>query len=75
MIFFWFSEMFQVLKSFSIVTKPCSVQTIRRISATVPQMKKMRFSDLQPDSDVILISGKDEQKTVMKYSEALERVN
>ena len=38
-------------------------------------MKNIKFSDLQPDSDVILVSGKDDdQKTVMKYSEALEKV-
>ena len=66
--------MFQILKSLFLVAKPCSVPTLRTISVTVPQMKKMKFSDLQPDSDVILISGKDDEKTVMKYSEVLEKV-
>ena len=69
------SEMFSVLRCITLATKPCSVQTMRRISVTAPQMKNIKFSDLQPDSDVILVSGKDDdQKTVMKYSEALEKV-
>ena len=61
--------MFKVILS---AAKPCTFQTYRWLTASVPALKKFQTDDLSPDADVILRTGKDSK--TMKYGEVLEKV-
>ena len=50
------------------------MKTIKNISCSASNWKKFSFSDLDPDTQVILVSPKDASESQMKYSEVLEKV-
>ena len=49
-------------------------QTVKNFSCSATNWKKFSFSELDPDTQVLLISPKDASETQMKYSEVLEKV-
>ena len=50
------------------------MKTIKNISCSATNWKKFSFSDLDPDTEVLLVSPKDASESQMKYSEVLEKV-
>ena len=53
----------------NLQTKP-----FRNFSCSATNWKKFSFSELDPDTQVLLISPKDASETQMMYSEVLEKV-
>ena len=70
--------MFRLYKALPIlhgfVQPNLQTKTIKNFSLSASNWKKFSFSDLEPDTPVILISPKDASETQMKYSEVLEKV-
>ena len=63
-----FTEMLKILRH--VNTRPCTVQMVRGFSlSTLPQKK----FDLTPESEIILLTGKEKSQTTIKYSELLEK--
>ena len=66
--------MFRIIQ-LSVQSVKCRSQPIRSISVSQSLLKKVQFSDIDPESNVILLSGKeDNSQTVMKFREVLEKV-
>ena len=65
-------EMFRILKSVSVLHINTFQPSVRRISVNNTFLKKLQFSDIDPEASVILLSG--ENKTVMKFSEVMEKM-
>ena len=64
----------QSLSSLSVKSVQCS-QPIRSLAVSQNLLKKVQFGEIDPESNVILLSGKDDNsQTVMKFSEVLEKV-
>ena len=57
-----------------LVRSSLQIETVKNISCSATNRKKFSFSDLDPDTQVILVSPKDASENQMKYSEVLEKV-
>ena len=57
-----------------LVRSNLQTRSIKNFSLSATNWKKFSFSDLDPDTQVVLISPKDASETQMKYSEVLEKV-
>ena len=57
-----------------LVGSNLQTSTIQKFSCSATSLKKFSFSELDPDTQVVLVSPKDSSETQMKYSEVLEKV-
>ena len=57
-----------------LVGSNLQTSTIQKFSCSATSWKKFSFSELDPDTQVVLVSPKDSSETQMKYSEVLEKV-
>ena len=57
-----------------LVGSNLQTSTIQKFSCSATSLKKFSFSELDPDTQVVLVSPKDASETQMKYSEVLEKV-
>ena len=68
-------RLYKTLPSFhGLIGSNLQLKIIKNISCSATNWKKFSFSDLDPDTEVLLVSPKDASENQMKYSEVLEKV-